>query len=124
MKKSYTFFDFLGDILDNIISDTGKHSDPYNINFTNHYKTLYNIDNELKSECENDIKISEIIQNKKNKSITVKMENSNFDKDKIEDIKKSFTDKNIECNFNGCNLDSFVITKKSKGVLEEREWQK
>lgn len=125
MKKNcYSFFNFLGDILDIIINDTGKHADPYNINFTNHYKTLYNIESKLKQECGDDVKISEIVQNKKNKSLTVKMENVSIDKTKLGDVEKSFTEQNIECNFNGCKLDSFVINKKSKGVLEEREWQK
>lgn len=124
MKKTYSFFDFLGDIIDSIFTDTGKRDNPYNINFTNHYKTLYNIDNDLKKSCGEDLKIAEIVQNKKNKSLTVKMENAKFDKTKKNELEERFSEENIECNFNGCSLSSIVINKKSKGVLEEREWQK
>lgn len=124
MKKSYSFFDFLGDIIDSIITDTGKPSDPYNINFTNHYKTLYNVDEELKKEINPNIKISEIIQNKRNKSLTVKIDNAKIEKNKKEEVISMFNSKNIECNIEKDKLNSFTITKNTKGVLEEREWQK
>ena len=35
-----------------------------------------------------------------------------------------FEDKNIEFNIQNGKLNSFTISKNSKGVLEEREWQK
>lgn len=123
-KTAYSFFDFLNDILDNIVSDTGKQADPYNINFSNHYKTLYSVDEELKKEFNSDVKISEIVQNKKQKSLLVKINDIKIDKDKKDNIMSIFSDKNIECNINKDKLNSFTITKNSKGVLEEREWQK
>ena len=124
MKKSYSFFDFLTDIIDVVVNDNGKHSDPYNINFTNHYKTLYNIDEDLKKELNSDVKISEIVQNKKNKSLTIKVDNIKIDKTKKEEIRNMFNNKNIKCNLDKGKLNSFTITKNTKGVLEEREWQK
>lgn len=122
-KQSYSFFDFLGDIINSVISDTGKPTDPYNINFTNHYKTLYNVDEELKKEISSDIKISEIVQNKRQKSLTIKVDGAKIEKNKKDEIVSMFNSKNIECDINNNKLNSFTITKNSKGVLEEREWQ-
>lgn len=124
MKKSYSFFDFLGDIINSVFTDSGKQSDPYNINFTNHYKTLYNVDEELKKEISPDIKISEIVQNKRNKSLTVKFDNAKIEKTKKDEIVSMFDSRNIQCNITKDKLNDIIITKNTKGVLEEREWQK
>ncbi len=123
-KSSYSFFDFLGDIVDSIIGNTGRHEDPYNINFTNHYKTLYNIEENLKDTTKNEVKISEIIQNKREKSLTVKLDNMKIGKDLANNLKNSFDEQKIEYNISNGKLDSFKISKTSKGVLEEREWEK
>lgn len=123
-KSSYSFFDFLGDIVDSIIGNTGKPEDPYNINFTNHYKTLYNIEENLKDTTKNEVKISEIIQNKRDKSLTIKLDNMKIGKELANNLKNSFDEQKIEYNISNGKLDSFKISKTSKGVLEEREWEK
>lgn len=124
MKKSYSFFDFLADIVNSVFTDTGKSSDPYNINFTNHYKTLYDMDVELKKDINPDLKINEIIQNKKNKSLTIKVDNAKIEKTKKDEIISIFDTRNIQYDITKDKLNSFTITKNTKGVLEEREWQK
>lgn len=126
MKKyNYSFFDFLGDIVDIVINNNGKHDDPYNVNFTNHYKTLYDVEQKLKETCDNkDIKFNEIVQNKRDKSLTVSVSDVKVGKDIKDSLTNMFEDKNIEFNIQNGKLNSFTISKNSKGVLEEREWQK
>ena len=126
MKKcNYTFFDFLGDIVDVVINNNGKHDDPYNINFTNHYKTLYDVEQKLK-EANNDkeVKFNEIVQNKRDKSLTVSVSGMKIGKEVKESLTNMFEDKNISFDLQNGKLNSFTISKNSKGVLEEREWQK
>ena len=126
MKKcNYTFFDFLGDIVDVVINNNGKHDDPYNINFTNHYKTLYDVEQKLK-EANNDkeVKFDEIVQNKRDKSLTVSVSGMKIGKEAKDSLTNMFEDKNISFDLQNGKLNSFTISKNSKGVLEEREWQK
>ena len=81
MKKcNYTFFDFLGDIVDVVINNNGKHDDPYNINFTNHYKTLYDVEQKLKeANDDKEVKFDEIVQNKIMKCKVTAMKNEKQD---------------------------------------------
>ena len=90
MKKcNYTFFDFLGDIVDVVINNNGKHDDPYNINFTNHYKTLYDVEQKLKeANDDKEVKFDEIVQNKRDKSLTVSVSGMKIGKED----KESFID--------------------------------
>ena len=41
-----------------------------------------------------------------------------------ESLTNMFEDKNISFDLQNGKLNSFTISKNSKGVLEEREWQK
>ena len=126
MKKcTYSFFDFLGDVVDIVINNNGKRDDPYNVNFANHYKTLYGVEQKLKEVSnDKDVKFREIVQNKRDKSLTISVEDMKIGKDVKNTLTNMFEDKNIEYNIKNGKLDSFIISKKTKGVLEEREWQK
>ena len=98
---------------------------PYNINFTNHYKTLYDVEQKLKeANNDNEVKFNEIVQNKRDKSLTVSVSGMKIGKEVKDSLTNMFEDKNISFDLQNGKLNSFTISKNSKGVLEEREWQK
>ena len=72
MKKEsgLSLIDFIIGIADVIVNQNGKPESPYDVNFTNHYVTLHNFE----ENCGNmtkDFKINQIVQDKKTKTIDV-----------------------------------------------------
>lgn len=122
MTRKETFIDFLGEIIDCVVNTKGQKADPYDISLNNHYTSLYDTEKMLKKE-KIDIPVNKIIQDKKSRTITVEtsMDISKDDKQILEDI---FEERNIDYNISKGKLKSFTVEKKSKGVLEEREWKK
>lgn len=120
-KSNYTFFDFITEIAKECISHTGAEASPYDVEFANHYQSLYNFENDNKAK--NKVpEITKVIQNNKKKSVIAEFkESSNFDVDKI---KSYCDDHNLECDIQDGQLRSVTINKNSKGVVEERKWGK
>jgi hypothetical protein len=121
-KNNFTFFDFITEIAKECISSNGTEASPYDVEFANHYQSLYDFENDNK--VKNKVpEITKVIQNTKKKSVTAEFgELSHIDTDKVI---RYCDDKNLEYDIdeNGC-LVSVTINKNSKGVMEERKWEK
>lgn len=124
MKKEsgLSLIDFIIGIADVIVNQNGKPESPYDVNFTNHYVSLHNFE----ENCGNmtkDFKINQIVQDKKTKTIDVEL-NSSVKHENLETIKNYCDSNNIDYDITKGKLKSIKITKNTKGVLEEREWKK
>ena len=115
--------DFMVDIASNIFSPNGKQEDPYDVNFTNHYVALHDFEEEYRNDINETMPINQIIQDKKTKTINVKI-NSNVNKEKAEQLKQYCNEHNIDYDISKGKIRNITITKNTKGVLEERKWKK
>lgn len=117
--SKFTFFDFITEIAKECLLPNGTEASPYDVDFANHYQSLYEFENENKTK--NKVpEITKVIQNSKKKSITAEFkESANIDTDKI---KTYCDDHNLECSIQDGCLKSVTINKNSKGVMEERKW--
>ena len=86
MNGSISLFDFIVSLADSVISSTGKQETPYDINFTNHYTSLYNLEEVCRNEFDQELKIKEIEQDKKAKTINVRLD-STINKKSVEKLK-------------------------------------
>ncbi len=120
-NSNFTFLDFITEIANACISNTGAETSPYDVEFANHYQSLYNFENENKAK--NKVpEITKVIQNNKKKTIIAEFkETSNLDVNKI---KNYCDDHKLECDIQDGHLRSITINKNSKGVMEERKWEK
>ena len=123
MSKSLSLIDFIADIAEAVVSPSGKKESLYDINFTNHYTSLHTFEETCKNTIKQKMPIEQIVQDKKSKSINVKI-NTEIAKNKAEKVKAYCTSNNIDCDISRGKLKSITITKNSKGVLEERKWKK
>jgi hypothetical protein len=121
--SSLSLIDFLIDIASNIIAPNGKSESPYDVNFTNHYVALHDFEETYRNNIDEAMPINHIVQDKKTKTINVEI-NSNVNREKAEQIKQYCDDHNIEYNINKGKINNIIITKNTKGVLEERKWKK
>jgi hypothetical protein len=117
-KKS--LIDFMIDIANIVFSANGKQDDPYDINFTNNYVELHNFEENCGKKY---LPINKITQDKKNKSITVDI-NETVDKTSMEKIVNYCGTNNIDIAINKDKISNITISKNTKGVLEERKWKK
>lgn len=120
MKSS--LLEFLIDIAISVFGSNGNQEDPYDINFTNHYKSLY----DFKQECDDkgvDLNIDKVIQDKRSKSIHVDFKDPLSSK-QIDNITNYCAQNNIDCDISRGKIKNITITRNSKGVLEERKWKK
>ena len=124
MKKEsgLSLIDFIIGIADIIVNQNGKPESPYDVNFTNHYVTLHNFEENCRNMTK-DFKINQIVQDKKTKTIDVEL-NSSVKHENLETIKNYCDSNNIDYDISKGKLKSIKITKNTKGVLEEREWKK
>ena len=120
-KSNLTFIDFITEIAKECLSNTGTEASPYDVEFANHYQSLY--DFETNNKARNKVpEITKVIQNNKKKSVIAEFkESSTLDVDKI---KSYCDDHNLECDIRDGQLKSVTINKNSKGVMEERKWEK
>lgn len=120
-KNNFTFIDFITDIIKDCITNNGTEASPYDVEFANHYHTLYDFSNDNKTK--NKVpQITKVIQNTKRKSVTAE-----FDKEPtldVDQIKDYCDTRNLDCCIQDGCLKSITINKKSKGVMEERKWKK
>ena len=124
MKKEsgLSLIDFIIGIADVIVNQNGKPESPYDVNFTKHYVTLHNFEENC-GYMTKDFKINQIVQDKKTKTIDVEL-NSSVKHENLETIKNYCDLNNIDYDISKGKLKSIKITKNTKGVLEEREWKK
>lgn len=122
MSGSMSLFDFIVSLAESVISPTGKQETPYDINFTNHYTSLYNLEEVCRNEFCQELKIKEIEQDKKTRSINVRVD-STINKKNEEKLKEYCTNNNIACNISKGKIKDITITKNTKGVMEERKWK-
>ena len=119
-NDSLSLFDFLISLVTDVFSPSGKQEDLYDINFTGHYKTLYDLEENCRKNLDSTPSISKIVQDKRTKSLNVQ-----FDSQKVGDEFKDYCDqRNIGYNISHGKLKDITITKNTKGVLEERKWKK
>lgn len=121
-NKEFSFLDFILELVDIITNPNGKKEDPYDINFTNHYKSFYNFEEECRTKAKLKPKVQHIVQDKKNKTITATFSNE-VDGTKAEKIKEYCKLNDIDCNISRGKLKSITIAKNTKGVLEDRKWK-
>lgn len=122
MNGPISLFDFIVSLAESVISPTGKQETPYDINFTNHYTSLYNLEETCRNEFGQELKIKEIEQDKKAKTINVRLD-STINKKTEEKFKEYCTNNNIDCNISKGKIKDITITKNTKGVMEERKWK-
>ena len=122
MNGSMSLFDFIVSLAESVISPTGKQETPYDINFTNHYTSLYNLEEVCRNEFCQELKIKEIEQDKKARTINVRLD-SIINKKTEEKFKEYCTNNNIDCNISKGKIKDITITKNTKGVMEERKWK-
>jgi hypothetical protein len=123
MSTKTSLIDFLIDVAKNIFAPNGNQESPYDVNFTNHYVTLHDFEEHCNTDFDTHIPIERIIQDKKTKSINVEI-NSNIGKEKAELVKEYCDSNNIDYDINKGKIKNIIITKNTKGVLEERKWKK
>lgn len=120
--ESPSLLGFLIDLAQAVFGSNGNQEDLYDINFSNHYKSLY----DFKQECDNegvDANIEKVVQDRKTKSIRVDFKNSlNLKKN---DQLIDYCDQNkIDYDISKGKIRNITITRNSNGVLEERKWKK
>ena len=120
--ESPSLLGFLIDLAQAVFGSNGNREDLYDINFSNHYKSLY----DFKQECRNegvDANIEKVVQDRKTKSIRVDFKNSlNLKKN---DQLIDYCDQNkIDYDISKGKIRNITITRNSNGVLEERKWKK
>lgn len=121
-KSNLTFIDFITEIAKECLSNTGTEASPYDVEFANHYQSLY--DFETNNKARNKVpEITKVIQNNKKKSVIAEFKESSSSFD-IGKIKSYCDDHNLECDIRDGQLKSVTINKNSKGVMEERKWEK
>jgi len=120
-SSNFTFIDFITEVAKECILPNGTEASPYDVDFANHYQSLYNFENDNKTK--NKVpEITKVIQNTKKKSVTAEFkESSVVDVDKV---KTYCNDHNLECEIQDGCLKTVTINKNSKGVVEERKWTK
>lgn len=123
MKFTKTLIDFMIDIANEVVSTNGKPDDPYDVNYTNHYVELHNFEENCGSTMKRYLPINKIIQDRKNKSIQVDI-NTDVDNKSMESLKAYCSANNIEVNASNNRINNIIISKNTKGVLEEREWKR
>lgn len=121
-KKEYSFIDFLISIVDDVINPKQESVSPYDINFTNHYKALYNVEETLEKDYKTKVEIKNIVQDKKSKTITANS-NITIDKSKKDEIKSFLDENNIDYKLTNGKIKNITIGKQSKGVIDERKWK-
>ena len=121
--NSISLIDFIVDIASNIFSPNGKPESPYDVNFTNHYNSLYDFEENYRNTTNDTLNIDKVVQDKKTKTINIKI-NNNVGKEQAEQIKMYCDEHNIEYDISKGKLRDITITKNTKGVLEERKWKK
>lgn len=121
-KKEYSFIDFLISIVDDVINPKQESVSPYDINFTNHYKALYNVEETLEKDYKTKVEIKNIVQDKKSKTITANS-NITIDKFKKDEIKSFLDENNIDYKLTNGKIKNITIGKQSKGVIDERKWK-
>lgn len=123
MNFTKTLIDFMVDIATDVFSTNGKPDDPYDVNYTNHYVELHHFEENCGNTMKRYLPINKIIQDRKNKSITAKIDTDVDDKS-MERVKSYCSENNIELSTSKNKINSITISKNTKGVLEEREWKK
>ncbi len=124
MKKNEkpSFIDFILGITENNLlkNQQGKtvyKDGVFDVNYTNHFKALYGI--QQQTTCE----VKEIVQNNRNKTITAEFDIRKTPAEEVNNIKKYCDERGIEFD-NNKQTCTVGINRKSKGVLEERDWKK
>ena len=120
--ESTSLLGFLIDLAAEVFAPNGKQEDLYDVNFSNHYKSLY----DFKKECEDEgveAKIDTVIQDRKSKSVQVKFKEP-LNSKKSEQIMTYCDQNKIDYDINKGKIKSITINKQTKGVLEERKWKK
>jgi hypothetical protein len=120
---SKTLIDFMVDIVNNVFTTNGKQDSPYDINYTNHYVELHNFEENCAKTTKKYLPINKIVQDKKNKSITVDI-NQSVDQKSRDRILDYCNENNIDITLNNDVISNITISKNTKGVLEERKWKK
>ena len=74
-KSNLTFIDFITEIAKECLSNTGTEASPYDVEFANHYQSLYNF--ETNNKARNKVpEITKVIQNNKKKSVIAEFKES------------------------------------------------
>lgn len=123
-SKSFSIIDFLVTIADMVTNSNGKEASPYDVNFTNHYNSLYNLEENCSGNGIKMDNITKITQDKRSKSVSVDFKNCSVNKDNAEKIKEYCDENNINCDIQRGQVKNITINKNTKGVLEERPWNK
>lgn len=120
--ESTSLLGFLIDLAAEVFAPNGKQEDLYDVNFSNHYKSLY----DFKKKCEDEgvnANIDTVIQDRKSKSVQVKFKEPLNSKN-TEQIMTYCDQNKIDYDINKNKINSITINKQTKGVLEERKWKK
>lgn len=121
--SNFSLIDFIVGIAEEVISPNGTQEDPYDVNFTNHYIKLHEFEEGCKSTIKRKVPINGIIQDKKNKSLTINTD-VQMDKQKSEKFKEYCDENKIDYTISRGKLKSIEINKHTKGVADNREWKK
>lgn len=121
--KSYSLIDLLLDIVDICTTSNDNKTTPYDVLFTNHYKILYNVEEEHLRLFKSKLEIKQIIQDRRSKCITVYTGDCQYDDSKFTALIEFFNNNDIDYSLNGNSISYIKIYKKTKGVLDEREWK-
>jgi hypothetical protein len=122
MEGPISLFDFIVSLAESVFSPNGKQESPYDVNFTNHYTRLYDLEETCRNDFDQELNITQIEQDKKTKSINVRL-NSSLNKKTEDRFKEYCNTHNVEYNISKGKLKDITITKNTKGVMEERKWK-
>lgn len=122
MNTGISLIDFIVNIAEEIVAPNGKQESPYDANFTNHYVALHDFEESCMQNINESIPIEQVIQDKKTKTINVKI-NTSFSKEKADQVKSYCDSHNIDYDIQKGKINNIIITKNTKGVLEERKWK-
>lgn len=122
-KRSYSIIDFLIDISNMVTNPNGKEASPYDVNFTNHYNSLYNLEENYRDTGINVETIDKIVQDNRKKTITIDFKNNSITSNTTKEIQDYCNENNIDCDVKRGQVKAITINKKTKGVFEERSWK-
>ena len=123
-KKSnpFSFLDFLIKIANGCFFANGSTGSPYDVNFTNHYGALYDVEKTIDEKGK--IIPNKVVMNKKTKSIEATYDEVELSSNQLDNLKKYCCENNIEYKTEGNKLKSIDINKNTIGVTDDRNWNK
>ena len=120
--NSFSFLDFIVKIANECFFANGSTGSPYDVNFTNHYNALYDVEKTIDEKGK--VIPNKVVMNKKTKSIEAAYDEVELSSNQLNDLKKYCYENNIEYKTNGNKLTSININKNTTGVIDDRNWKK